>query len=49
VDAFVLALTDPAAYAAAHPGCNIMLADINADGRVDALDIGPFIALLIGG
>ncbi len=49
IDAFVLALLDPAAYAGAFPDCNILNADINQDGNVDNGDIDPFVALLIGG
>jgi hypothetical protein len=46
--AFVLALIDPVAYGAAHPGCNRLLADITRDGAVDGRDISPFVSLLIG-
>jgi hypothetical protein len=49
IDPFVLALTDPAAYAAAFPDCNIMNADINGDGQINAFDIDPFVQLLTGG
>jgi hypothetical protein len=49
IDPFVLALTNPAAYAAAHPDCDFMLADINGDGLVNAFDIDPFVLLLTGG
>ena len=45
---FVLALIDPAGYATAYPNCDIMLADINGDGVVDAFDIDPFVELLTG-
>jgi hypothetical protein len=48
IDPFVLALTDPAAYAAVYPYCNRNLADCNGDGSVDAFDIDPFVALLVG-
>ena len=48
IDPFVLALTDPAGYAAAFPDCDIMLADCNGDGVVNAFDIDPFVALLVG-
>ena len=44
----MLALTDPAGYAAAHPDCDYMLADINGDGAVNAFDIDPFVQLLVG-
>jgi hypothetical protein len=46
INPFVLALTNPAAYASAYPSCNILNADINADGSVDFGDINPFVALL---
>ena len=49
IDPFVLALTDPAGYAAAFPDCDIMLGDINEDGTIDAFDIDPFVELLTGG
>jgi hypothetical protein len=48
INPFVLALTDPATYAAAFPGCTIANADINADGAVDSKDINRFVALLTG-
>ncbi|TWT45913.1 Serine protease AprX [Phycisphaerae bacterium RAS1] len=48
INAFTLAISDPVAYAAAYPGCNINNGDINDDGNVDVLDINPFIALLGG-
>jgi hypothetical protein len=49
IDPFVLALTDPRAYAAAYPDCNYMAGDINDDGAVNGYDIDPFITLLTGG
>jgi hypothetical protein len=49
IDPFVLALTDPAAYASAYPGCDYMLADVNHDGAVNGYDIDPFVLLLTGG
>jgi hypothetical protein len=49
IDAFVLALTDPAGYAIAYPACDINLADVNGDGVVNAFDIDPFVELLTGG
>jgi hypothetical protein len=48
INPFVLALTNPAAYAAAFPGCDINHADINGDGYVDFGDINPFVGLMIG-
>lgn len=46
IDAFVLALTDPAAYAAQYPECDAGLGDVNGDGVVNNFDIDPFVALL---
>lgn len=46
---FVLAITDPAAYAVQYPTCNALLADVNNDGFVTVGDIGGFVALLTGG
>jgi hypothetical protein len=49
IDPFVMALVDPAGYAAAYPACDRMRADINGDGRVDAFDIDPFVECIILG
>ncbi len=49
INPFVLALTNPGAYAASYPGCDILNGDINGDGSVDFSDINPFVALLTGG
>lgn len=49
IDPFVLALTDPAAYATAFPNCDAAAADINDDGVVNNFDIDPFVSLLTGG
>ncbi len=49
IDPFVLALTDPVAYAQAFPLCDYMLADINRDGLVNSFDIDPFVILLTSG
>ncbi len=46
IGGFVLALTNPAGYAAQYPSCNIDLADVNNDGFVTVGDIGSFVALL---
>lgn len=43
---FVLALTDPAGYAAQFPKCDINNGDINGDLSVGVGDIGAFVALL---
>jgi hypothetical protein len=48
IDPFVLALTDPEAYAGVYADCNYMLADVNGDGVVNAFDIDPFVAALTG-
>jgi serine protease AprX len=48
IDPFVLALIDPAAHAAAFPGCDHMLADTNRDGLVNGFDIDAFVLCLTG-
>ncbi len=47
VEPFVTALTDPAAYIAAYPGCDIMNADVLEDSAVNGLDVAAFTTLLI--
>ncbi len=47
IDSFVLAVTNPAAYEAAYPDCDLLLADCNGDGTVDFFDIDAFVALII--
>jgi hypothetical protein len=49
VGPFVLALTDPEAYAAQFPNCGAAAADTNGDGVVTVSDIGPFVSLVTGG
>ena len=49
IDPFVLAVTDPAAYEAAYPDCDIMNADCNGDGWVDFFDIDCFVGIITGG
>lgn len=49
IDAFVLALTDPAGYAAAYPACYPRNGDIDCNGVVNAFDIDPFIMCLTSG
>jgi len=49
IDPFVLALTDPEAYAAQFPNCDPMNGDVNNDGALNNFDIDPFVALLTGG
>ncbi len=46
INPFVLALSDPAAYAAMYPDCDILAGDCDADGDVDFDDINAFVALL---
>lgn len=46
IDPFVLALTNPPAYQAQYPNCDINRADINGDGSVNNFDIDPFVELL---
>ncbi|MGE0478932.1 MAG: choice-of-anchor B family protein [Phycisphaerae bacterium] len=48
IDPFVLALTDPAGYAAQFPSCSVTTADVNNDGMVNNFDIDPFVGLLTG-
>ncbi|MBN2447176.1 MAG: hypothetical protein JXO22_10635 [Phycisphaerae bacterium] len=48
VDAFVMAITAPTAYAAAYPDCSISLADCNEDGQVDVFDIDAFVNIITG-
>jgi hypothetical protein len=48
INPFVLALSNPAAYAAAYPYCALLNADINRNGTVGFDDINPFVALLSG-
>ncbi len=47
VAGFVLALTDPAGYAATYPDCDIRNADMNCDGFVTVGDIGLFVSTLV--
>lgn len=49
IDAFVLALTVPADYAAQFPGCSAETADLDRDGALTNMDIDPFVALLLQG
>src|SRR5262249_20938321 len=49
VVAFVLALVNPTAYTAAHPGCDITRADMNGDHVEDGRDIAGFVGLLGSG
>ncbi len=46
IDAFVIALFDPAGFATEYPGCNILNGDTNQDGAVNFFDIDSFVELL---
>jgi hypothetical protein len=46
IDPFLLALFDPAGYAAAFPDCDISAADASGNGAVDFFDIDPFLGIL---
>lgn len=47
IRAFVLALLNPAAYAAQFPGCDICHSDMNADDIVSLADIPLFVTALL--
>jgi hypothetical protein len=49
VTAFVLALIDPSAYTAAHPGCDINRADLSGDLIINGRDIAPFVLTMTSG
>lgn len=46
IDAFILALMDPAAYVTTYP-CTIGAADMNGDGFVDGRDVQHFVSAFI--
>ncbi len=46
INAFVLAISDPAAYEVQYPGCFWLAGDCDSDGDVDFDDINVFVALL---
>lgn len=48
INPFILALSNPAAYAAQFPACSRGLGDCNADGEVGFGDINGFIDVLTG-
>lgn len=48
VTGFVTAFLSPSTYGQQFAGCDAQQADINEDGRIDARDIGPFVALVLG-
>lgn len=47
ISPFVLALIDPAAYAAQFPECSIAVCDMNVDAAVDGGDVTGFAAALL--
>ena len=49
IDGFVLAVTDPDAYWAMYPDCDLANADCNGDCAVDFFDIDAFVELVVGG
>ncbi len=49
INGFVLALTDPDAYALQFPDCDALNADCTDDGQVTVGDINCFVALVTGG
>jgi 6-phosphogluconolactonase (cycloisomerase 2 family) len=49
IEPFVLALTDPDAYALQYPDCDIDNADVNGDGAVNTLDIEVFVDCILNG
>jgi len=50
IQPFVLALTDPAAWIASYPNCQIgCVCDASCDGAIDGFDIQPFVTCLTQG
>lgn len=47
VDAFVLALVDPASFALAYPTCSITRGDMNTDTFVNGADVQAFVARIV--
>ncbi len=48
IDPFMVAMTDPAGYAATYPNCNIRQGDLDCDGDIDVLDLQVFNCLVPG-
>ncbi|TWT45825.1 hypothetical protein RAS1_22600 [Phycisphaerae bacterium RAS1] len=48
INPFVLALSNPAAYAEQNPLCDRLNGDLEGDGNLTVLDINPFVAVLLG-
>ncbi len=49
VNAFVLALSDFAAWRALYPNCPFGNLDLNGDGKLNFGDIGGMVSVLLGG
>jgi hypothetical protein len=49
LEAFVIALIDPDAYAGKYPECDILRGDMNNDGLVNGDDIQGFVAVMSAG
>jgi len=49
INAFVLAIVDPAAYAAAYPDVDLTAIDPDGSGYINLQDINPFVVLITGG
>lgn len=47
IAAFVLAVTDPNAYATSFGSCNLQFADLNCDGQVSIGDAGAFVNCIV--
>jgi hypothetical protein len=47
ITAFVLAMIDPAGYAAAYPGCRSSHADFDGSGTIDQTDLSSFVQSLL--
>ena len=47
VDAFLLALLDPAQFVLTYPGCDISNADVNSDGTIDGEDISVLLCAVL--
>lgn len=47
IDAFLLALLNPAAFDGTYPGCNINGADLNHDGNIDGRDVASLVCRFV--
>jgi len=48
IDAFVLALVNPAAHQSTYPAVPLLRGDLNCDGALNGLDIAGFVEILTG-